>query len=98
MNLDPDDELAGRHNLAYLYKIITKLKVDVISFGYIIKRPGLANSKNFLCSNFKNIQFQPEIFNSNSDTFDYLIWNKLIKNRLFIKAYTIFKYLMHFNF
>ena len=35
MNLDPDDELAGRDNLDYLYKIVNKLKVDVISFGYI---------------------------------------------------------------
>ena len=91
MNLDPDDELVGRDNLEYLYKIINKLKVDVISFGYIIKKPGKTPIKNFLCTNFKNIQFQPEILNSNIDNFDFLIWNKLVKKRVFKKAYFFFK-------
>ena len=91
MNLDPDDELAGRDNLDYLYKIVNKLKVDVISFGYIIKRPGLKPTKKILCTNFKNIQFQPQILNSNSNNFDFLIWNKLIKKRIFMKAYNTFK-------
>ena len=35
MNLDPDDELVAPDNLEYLYEIIKKYNVDVISFGLI---------------------------------------------------------------
>lgn len=90
MNLDPDDELKGRYNLEYLYKIINRLKIDVINFG-VIKKYGFSSSKLILCSNFTNIKFQPEIFNSNSENFDFLIFNKLVKNKIFKKAFMIFK-------
>ena len=36
MNLDPDDELKSSDNLQYLYNIANKLKIDVISFGFIM--------------------------------------------------------------
>ena len=91
MNLDPDDELADPENLKFLFKIIYKLKVDVISYGLIIKKEGRILTKHFLCSKFKNIQFQPEILDSNTDIFDFLITNKLIKRELFKKAYILFK-------
>ena len=97
MNLDPDDELSSPDNLESLYKIINKLKVDVISFGLIIKKYGSFPTQLFLCSNNKKIQYQPEIFNSNSENFDFLITNKLIKNELFKKVYFLFKYLNYFN-
>ena len=72
MNLDPDDELEGRDNLEYLYKIANETKVDIVSFGLIIKGKWW-NSKNlFLCSNFNNKLFQPQILNF-SNNFDYLI-------------------------
>ena len=44
-----------------------------------------------LCSNLSSIQYQPEIFSINSEIFDYLIWNKLVKNQLFKKVYMIIK-------
>ena len=91
MNLDPDDELSSPNNLKYLYNKINKLKVDVLSFGLIIKRNGLISTKLFLCSNFNNIQLQPEIFNHNSEIFDFLISNKLIKNKLFKQVCKKFK-------
>ena len=96
MNLDPDDELVSRDNLKYLYNIAKKLKVDVISFG-LIKRNNYTSSNLFLCSKFNNITFQPEIFDSNGDIFDYLITNKLIKKELFKKVYRLIKYFSHYN-
>jgi glycosyltransferase involved in cell wall biosynthesis len=89
MNLDPDDELENRYNLEYLYKIANKYKVDVVSFGHIIKN-GFDSHELFLCSNFNNILFKPQIFNF-TYKFDYLITNKLVKKQLFIKAYELFK-------
>ena len=96
MNLDPDDELVSRDNLKYLYNIAKKLKVDVISFG-LIKQNNYTSSNLFLCSKFNNITFQPEIFDSNGDIFDYLITNKLIKKELFKKVYRLIKYFSHYN-
>ena len=90
MNLDPDDEFIGSDNLYYLYKKATKLKIDVISFGFI-KKNGLNSSKYVFCENLKKIHFQPEIINSYYKIFDYLIWNKLVKKKLFLKAFKIFK-------
>ena len=90
MNLDPDDEFKDSDNLEYLYRILNKSKIDVISFGYI-KKYELNTSRHFLCSNFKNIIFQPEIINSYYKKIDYLIWNKLIKKKLFLKVYKKFK-------
>ena len=89
MNLDPDDELEGRDSLEYLYNIANKYKVDVVSFGHIIKK-GVYSYEHFLCSNFNNILFQPEIYNF-SYKFDYLLTNKLVKKKLFIKVYELFK-------
>ena len=90
MNLDPNDEFKDSNSLEYLYKIANKLKIDVITFGFI-KKNRFNSSENFLCSNFKNIHFQPQIINSYYKEIDYLIWNKFIKKNLFKKAYKIFK-------
>ena len=90
MNLDPDDELQGRDNLEFLYQIANETKVDIISFGLIKKINGRISNKFFLCSDFNNIQFQPQIFNFRNK-FDYLITNKLVKKELFMKAYSLFK-------
>ena len=47
------------------------------------------------CSNEHKIERQPELFKSifdkNNRLKDYLIWNKLIKKEIFIKAYEAFK-------
>ena len=90
MNLDPDDELKGSDNLEYLYKLAKKSKVDFISFGFI-KKNKLNATNLILCSNFGDIHFQPEIINSYYKNKDYLIWNKLVKKKVILKVYEIFK-------
>ena len=90
MNLDPDDELEGPGNLKYLYKIAKKSEIDLISFGIIIKN-GLKRSKKVFCSKINKIQNQPEIINSHYKYYDYLIWNKLVKKKVFLNSYLLFK-------
>ena len=91
MNLDPDDELEGKDNLKYLYDKVLKYRVDVISFASLFK---INNKICIKCSNFHKILRYPKIlksaFNSTNILNDYLIWNKLIKRELFIKAYNLF--------
>jgi hypothetical protein len=90
MNVDPDDSLYGNDVLEYLYKITYKFKVDVISFGFLDN-----NKYSLKCKNINQILKQPEIFvhafSSNNHFNDYLLWNKLIKRKLMIKSYEIFK-------
>lgn len=90
INVDPDDLLYGNDALEYLYKIANKFRVDVISFGI------LDNHKYSLkCKNIKQILKQPKIlehaFSHKNYLKDYLLWNKLIKRKLMIKSYEIFK-------
>lgn len=90
MNLDPDDELNGSNCLEFLYNIINRTKVDIISFGISIKSK-FKSKKLLKYSNFGKIYYQPEIFNSASKVSDYLIYNKLIRKELFIKVYNLIK-------
>ena len=90
MNLDPDDELNGEDSLEYLFNIVKKTKVDVISFGLIEKNSNISK-EIILCKNFDYIQYQPEIFNSGYRLSNFLITNKLIKKEIFIKVYKLFK-------
>ena len=97
MNLDPDDQLASDNDLKYLYKIIKKRKVDVITFAYLEK--GKVTLK---CSNFNKVLKQPKLFNStfnqrNNYIIDYVLWNKLIKRNLLIKVYKFFKKKIYSN-
>ena len=46
---------------------------------------------DLLCSSLKNIYFQPEIINTYYKHIDYLIWNKLVKKKIFLKAFELFK-------
>ena len=92
LNLDPDDELDDSDNLEYLYKKAITYNVDIISFNYFIKS---VNKSINLCNDFDIVKRQPKIFESifNEDYTlrDYLIWNKIIKKDIFLKAYEIFK-------
>ncbi len=92
LNLDPDDVLQGPDNLEILYKYAKQSKSDIISFGSLYKKN---NKKIFKCSNFDKIYTQPRIFesafNSAYNLKDFLLWNKLIKRDLLLKAYKIFK-------
>jgi glycosyltransferase involved in cell wall biosynthesis len=90
INVDPDDLLYGNDVLEYLYKIADKFKVDVLSFGFLDH-----NKYSLKCKNINQILKQPKIFkhafSSNNYVKDYLLWNKLIKRKLMIKSYDIFK-------
>lgn len=92
INLDPDDEFEGADNLEYLYEKTRNSKIDVISFATYFKGRNMTMLK---CSNFHRVQYQPDLFfsafNTSNRLNDYLIWNKLIKRDIFLKAYEFFK-------
>ena len=92
MNVDPDDELEGVDNLEYLYNKAKKSKVDIISFATLYKSNEQITIK---CTKFHKIYRQPLIFesafNSKNNLIDFLIWNKLIKREIYLKAYEFFR-------
>lgn len=90
INVDPDDLLYENNDLEYLYNTANKLKLDIINFGYLD-----GHEFNLKCSNFKKILRQPQLF-EHAFTYDnrindYLLWNKLVKRTLMLKAYELFK-------
>ena len=90
INVDPDDLLNENNDWEYLYNTANKLKVDIINFGYLD-----GHEFNLKCSNFKKILRQHQLF-EHAFTFDnrindYLLWNKLVKRTLMLKAYELFK-------
>ena len=102
MNLDPDDSFKGKYSLEIIYNKAKSENIDILSFGTFFQ---VMNKKVFKCSNFNKIIFQPKIFeltfDSNGNIRDFLIWNKLIKRELFIKAYELFMsqvYKKYWNF
>lgn len=102
MNLDPDDSFKGKYSLEVIYNKAKSRNVDILSFGTFFQ---VINKKVFKCSHFDEIIFQPKIFESTFDSIgnlnDFLIWNKLIRRELFIKAYELFMsqvYKKYWNF
>ena len=91
MNLDPDDLFQGENDLEYLYNITKKLKVDVMTFAYLFQ-----NEYFLKCPNNTKILRQPKLFRSSFDkyncVFDDVLWNKLVKKKLMIKVYELFKH------
>ena len=87
MNLDPDDELNDNECLEYLYNQTITSNIDIISFNILNKK----NNETINCTNFNIVERQPELFNNIFDKDyvlnDFLIWNKLIKKNIYIKAY-----------
>ena len=86
---DPDDEFSNEENLEYLYNKAISSDIDIIAFNYSIK--SMNNSIN-LCNHFDSMIYQPNLFMSiydNNKLKDYLIWNKLIKREVFLKAYEL---------
>ena len=63
-----------------------------ISFGALFKYNEEVTIK---CSNYHKIYRQPELFesafNATYNLKDFLIWNKIIKREIYLKAYEIFK-------
>ena len=91
LNLDADDEINGEDTLEYLYNKILVSQVDIISFNVLDKKT------NSLIKCFKKNKYlkQPElylsIFGKDDLLIEYVIWNKLIKREIFLKAYQDFK-------
>ena len=90
INVDPDDLLNENDALEYLYSTAIKLRVDIISFGYLNR-----GEYDLKCTNFKKILRQPQLF-EHAFTYDNrikdcLLWNKLVKRKLMLKAYELFK-------
>ena len=92
MNLDPDDEFESSKNLEFLYKSVKNSNLDILSFGALFKYNEEVTIK---CSNYHKIYRQPELFESAFNTTynlkDFLIWNKIIKREIYLKAYEIFR-------
>ena len=91
INLDPDDEFYGPDNLEYLYKVAKKSNVDLICFSLLLNKNSIIKCSN----NHHHILRQPKlftsIFNQDNRLNDFLIWNKLIKREIFLKAFQFFK-------
>ena len=91
MNIDSDDEIKGNDTLEYLYNKTLESKIDIIAFNVL-------NTKTnhvIKCKNKNEIQIQPKlfysIFNKRNRVGEYLVWNKLVKRELYLKAYETFK-------
>ena len=99
MELDADDELQGQDNLDFLYNKTYNSKVDIISFSFLfrIKSKKDINKKKKinLCYNFGKIFYQPQIFIFANELKDYLIWNKLVKREIFLKAVKKYKKIIY---
>ena len=91
INLDPDDEFKDNECLEYLYNQTINSNVDIISFDILNKKHKIIVN----CKKGDKIQRQKElfysIFDKNNVIEDYLITNKLIKRKIFLKAYEDFK-------
>ena len=80
MNLDPDDKFEGYNNLKILYNKSKRLNSETVRF--LIKRIALNDSEKNFYNKINKYQFEMD---------DYLITNKFVKGKTFLKAYNIFK-------
>lgn len=98
INLDPDDEFNDSDSLEYLYNKAIESNADIISFSYLLG--GRKKIKN-LCDKYDTIINQPDLFDSmykfNNCTKDTLIWNKLIKKEIFLRAYKLFEKYIYYR-
>ena len=99
INLDPDDEFNDSDNLEYLYNITLRNKVDIVTFETFYKKK---NRILRFCKESNIIIEQPRLINSffiyvDKHFNDILIWNKLIKKEIFLKAYKIFENYIYYK-
>jgi glycosyltransferase involved in cell wall biosynthesis len=89
MNVDPDDILNGKNCLQKLYNIANLYNVEVITFSFFNK------NKNYLKCSSKNKKIkQPLLMKSayyKNNINDEILWNKLVKKKLMLKVYMLFK-------
>ena len=95
INLDPDDELKDDNALEYLYYKIKNSSVDIISYSFLEK----SSMKTInLCGESDKIIIQPKLLElMYNDYPDLLIWNKLIKRDIFLKAYKLFENYIYYK-
>ena len=90
INLDPDDQFYEENNLENLYIIAKAYNVDVLNFSFKHK-----NRTKLKCIYNNKIIKKPQLFKSAYNNYnrlkDYLIWNKMIKRKIMLKAYKKFK-------
>ena len=90
MNLDPDDKLEGKNNLAVLYYYSKKLNLDFLRFLH--KRIPKNHLEINFCKSLDKKQLKGQ---------DFWITNKFIKRKVIMKAYNDFKnkiYLYKWNY
>ena len=90
MNLDPDDKLEGKNNLAVLYYYSKKLNLDFLRFLH--KRIPKNQLEINFCESLDKKQLKIQ---------DFWITNKFIKRKVIMKAYNDFKskiYLYKWNY
>ena len=95
INLDPDDEFNNSDVLEYLYYKIKNSNVDIISFSFLEK-----SSMRIInyCGESNKIIKQPKLFELMYNNFpDYLIWNKIIKREILLKAYKLFENYIYYK-
>ena len=90
MNLDPDDQFEGIHNLEILYKLAKNERADIIL--YLLKKyqptevyqPNITEINKGIDPNISSY------ISTNKRRVDYLITNKFSKREVLIKAYEKF--------
>ena len=92
INLDPDDHYNDFDDLRYLYRKAKRTNVDIVTFPFLRR----SNMKIYNpCSEIDKIIKQPKLFEPLLEinlTFPNLvIWNKLIKREIYLKAYKLYK-------
>ena len=91
MDLDPDDELSNETDLEFLYSNTNNSQIDIINFGIITKYSNVLKNKNLFYNMFNETLLQPKLFDKYAENPDFLIWNKIIKKEIYLKAYETYK-------
>ena len=90
MNVDPDDILIGKNCLQKLYNIANLNNVEVITFSFLNK------NNNYLKCYSKNKKIKQPLlmksaYHKNNKIADDVLWNKLVKKKLMLKVYMLYK-------
>ena len=92
LNLDPDDQFNDFDNLRYLYFKAKRTNVDIVAYPFLRR----STNKIYLpCDELDVIIKQPKLFENylrlKETMANSVIWNKLIKREIYLKAFKIYK-------